>query len=236
MKKILSSFFVTLFFVSIGSIHNLQAAIKGASQSAGSSEGGVFQSSGQSNAPEGTPTWEIQEIERRMEEYDTSPGISAAQKQRNRQIKREILNGTFDLRELSRLALDKHWNNISAAEQSNFVSLMTSLLETKAIFSKEQSKTQGKSYQISYKGDKYSENKSRARSLTEIYVPKENITLGIEYKLKKNGKNWHVFDIIVDNASLVENYRYQFNNIITKYSYQELVSRMRKKLQELKAG
>lgn len=213
----------------------LQAAVKGAKPSEATG-GGVLQSTGQTNAPEGTPTWEIQEIERMMEEYDTSPNISAAQKERNREIKRKILNGTFDLRELSRLALDKHWNSISSGEQSNFVSLMTSLLETKAVFSKEQSKTQGKSYRISYKGDKYYENKQRARTVTQIYVPKDNITLDIEYKLKKNGNKWKVFDVIVDNASLVENYRYQFNNIITKHSYAELVSRMRKKLNELRAN
>lgn len=212
-----------------------QAAVKGAKEES-TSGSGVLQSTGQVNAPKGTPTWEIQEIERKLEEYDTSPGISAAQKAKNRELKREILNGAFDLRELSRQALDKHWNNISAAERSNFVSLMTSLLETKAIFSKEQSKTKGKSYTISYKGDQYFDKKARAKTMTEIYIPKENVRIDIVYQLKNSGNKWKVFDIVVDNASLVENYRYQFNNIITKHGYPELVSRMRKKLGEIRAS
>lgn len=210
-------------------------AVKGAQSSASPSKGEVLQAKGQVNAPQGTPTWEIQEIERKLEAYDTSPNLSAAQKAKNRKLKREILSGAFDLRELSRLALDKHWSGISSGEQSSFVNLMQSLLETKAIFSKEQSKTQGKSYTVSYKGDKFYDKDSRARTLTQIYIPKENVTIDIEYKLKKKGRKWMVFDIVVDNASLVENYRYQFNNIITKHGYPELVSRMRKKLSELQS-
>lgn len=233
LKKILLTATILTLGMSVGL--ESQAAVKGADQKSPSGSG-VLQSTGQVNAPKGTPTWEIQEIERKLEEYDTSPGISAAQKAKNRKLKREILNGAFDLRELSRQALDKHWNNISAAERSNFVSLMTSLLETKAIFSKEQSKTKGKSYTISYKGDQYFDKKNRAKTMTEIYIPKENVRIDIVYQLKNNGNKWKVFDIVVDNASLVENYRYQFNNIITKHGYPELVSRMRKKLNEIRSS
>jgi phospholipid transport system substrate-binding protein len=42
-----------------------------------------------------------------------------------------------------------------------------------------------------------------------------------------------VYDVIVDDASLVDNYRYQFDTIITKSGYPELVQRMKKKLTEL---
>jgi phospholipid transport system substrate-binding protein len=230
LEKILLT--LTILTFGLGFSPGIQAAVKGAKQESQSGSG-VLQSTGQVNAPKGTPTWEIQEIERKLEEYDTSPNISAAQKTKNRKLKRDILNGAFDLRELSRQALDKHWNNISAAERSSFVALMTSLLETKAIFSKEQSKTKGKSYRISYKGDQYFDNKRRAKTLTEIYIPKENVRIDIVYQLKNDGSKWKVFDIVVDNASLVENYRYQFNNIITKHGYPELVSRMRKKLNEI---
>lgn len=233
MKKIHLIQLSLLILLNLLFLNSAASAVKGAQPSGSSSQAEVLQTKGQVSAPQGTPTWEIQEIERKLEEYDTSPNLSAAQKAKNRKLKREILSGAFDLRELSRLALDKHWSSISSGEQSSFVNLMQSLLETKAIFSKEQSKTQGKTYTVSYKGDKFYDKDSRAKTLTQIYIPKENVTIDIEYKLKKKGNKWMVFDIVVDNASLVENYRYQFNNIITKHGYSELVSRMRKKLSEL---
>ncbi len=231
--------FVLLFFGAIGltlcsGLRFAQGAVKGGGASQQNASATTLQAKGQVNAPRGTPTFEIQEIERKLESYDTSKEASAAQKEENRRIKREILNGAFDLRELSQLALDKHWSGLSASEQDRFVGLMTDLLETKAIFSKEHSKTQGNSYTVNYKGDRFQKDKSVALTLTEIYVPKENVTLDIQYRLKKAGGGWKVFDVIVDNASLVENYRYQFDSIISKHGYSELVSRMQKKLQELR--
>lgn len=211
----------------------LFAAVKGAPKPEVST-GEVIQAKGQVHAPKGTPTYEIQEIERKMEEYNTSKNLTPEQRANNQRIKREILNGAFDLRELSRLALDKHWNQISPEEQNNFVNLMTDLLETKAIFSKEQSKTKGKSYTITYQGDKYLDGKSKAKALTQIYVPGENVSLAIVYSLKKEASGrWKIFDVVVDDASLVDNYRYQFDTIISKNGYSELVRRMKKKLTEM---
>ena len=206
------------------------AAVKGAPQNGERPS----QPNGQVNAPQGTPTREIQEIEVKMDAFKTGSDISAADRANNAQIKREILTGTFDLRELSRLALDKHWGGLSAAEQSNFVSLMTDLLETKAIFSKEQTKTRGKPYTVQYLGDTYLNEKTRAKTRTKVTVPKEKVKVDIEYKLKKDPGGWKVFDIIVDDASLVDNYRYQFDSIISKNGYGELVRRMQNKLKELK--
>lgn len=194
----------------------------------------VLQSNGQVNAPQGTPTREIQDIEVKMDAYKTGADLSAEDKANNAKIKRDIITGTFDLRELCRLALDKHWGGLSAAEQNNFVALMTDLLETKALFSKEQTKTRGKAYTVQYLGDTYLNEKTRARSRTKVIVPKENVKVDIEYKMKKDPGGWKIFDVVVDDASLVENYRYQFDAIISKNGYGELVRRMQNKLKELK--
>ncbi len=212
---------------------NAQAAVKGATPPSGGDQ--VLQSKGQVNAPEGTPTREIQDIETKMDAYNTSGNLTPEQKANNAKIKRDILTGTFDLKELCKLALDKHWNEISAAEQTNFVSLMTELLETKAIFSKEQTKTKGKAYSVQYLGDTYLNDKTRARSRTKVVVPKENVKVDIEYKLKKDPDGWKIFDVVVDDASLVDNYRYQFDAIISKNGYNELVRRMQNKLKEMKS-
>lgn len=186
------------------------------------------------DAPAGTPTRAIQDLETKMEGYKTGVGLTAAEKEKNIQLKREALNGTFDLRELCRLALDKNWAPLSAEQQNDFVALMTQLLEKKGILSKEQSKTSGKKYFVKYLGDTYLDpQKTKARTRTQINVPKENVEVSIDYKLIKKGNDWKIFDVIVDDASLVDNYKYQFNNIIAKHGYPELVSRMKKKLSDM---
>jgi len=211
---------------------NVSAAVKGAPQSGGNA---AVQPAGQVNAPQGTPTREIQDIEVKMDAYKTGADATAEEKANNVKIKREILTGTFDLRELCKLALDKHWNELSAGEQSNFVALMTDLLETKAIFSKEQTKARGKAYTVQYLGDTYMNDRTRAKTRTKVVVPKENVKVDIEYKLKKDTSGWKIYDVVVDDASLVDNYRYQFDSIISKNGYAELVRRMQNKLKEMKS-
>ncbi|GEM_PF-5069715 len=185
-------------------------------------------------ATAGTPTRAIQELENKTDSYKTSEKLSAEDRNYNAKLKHEIITGTFNIQELCRLSLDQHWAKLSPGQQSEFVSLMIQLLEKKAILSKEQSKTKGQQYFVKYLGDTYLDpQKTRAKTKTLIQIPKEQLRIAINYKLIKVGKQWKVFDVIVDDASLLDNYKYQFNSIITKYGYPELVTRIRKKLSEI---
>jgi len=42
-------------------------------------------------------------------------------------------------------------------------------------------------------------------------------------------KDWKVYDVVIENISLVNNYRSQFNRLISKSSYEELVRTMKDK-------
>jgi phospholipid transport system substrate-binding protein len=50
------------------------------------------------------------------------------------------------------------------------------------------------------------------------------------------GGDWKVYDIVIEGISLVNNYRTQFNTIITKDSYAGLVKQMRLKRDQENAG
>ncbi len=189
---------------------------------------------------EGTPTRAIQDLDNKLDDFKTKEkgkSLSKEDEEFNRNLKREIIHGTFDIRELARLSLGKHWEPLTEAQRDEFVTILTDLLEVRALFSKEQSAAKSKSggkYYVIYRGDKpIAEGKSFVQ--TKVTVPSENITININYRLKKKGSEWMIYDIIVDESSLVDNYKYQFNSIITKSGYADLVNRMNKKLTELKA-
>ncbi len=180
------------------------------------------------------PLDSIKELDRKVEAYKTGPHVTPEDLEANKKLKQQIIRGTFDIYELCKLALDVHWNEISADQQSSFSSLMTSLLEKKAILSKEQVKGSAKPYRVVYKEEKFlNSEKSQAMVATKLFVPSEKIDLNINYKLLLSPRGWQIFDVIVDEASLVENYKFQFDTIIRKYSFQELVARMEKKLKEM---
>ena len=54
----------------------------------------------------------------------------------------------------------------------------------------------------------------------------------INYKLHRVGADWRVYDVVVENVSLVNNYRSQFNRILTSSTYGELISRIKTKLSD----
>jgi phospholipid transport system substrate-binding protein len=189
-------------------------------------------------APEGTPTRAIQDLDDKLDDYKTGTALTPEDREFNRNLKREILYGTFDIRELSQLALSKHWNERTPQEQDYFVQVLTDLLENRAILSKEQGQKKAKTeniYTITYKGDKYlNAEKTRVLTRTSVYVKSEDIRVELDYKLKKVDNIWRAYDVIVDNASLLDNYKYQFDSIIKKNGYPDLIKRMENKLTSLK--
>ena len=44
---------------------------------------------------------------------------------------------------------------------------------------------------------------------------------------------WKIYDVVVEDISLVNNYRSQFNRIVANSSYEELVRRMKEKQLEI---
>ena len=54
----------------------------------------------------------------------------------------------------------------------------------------------------------------------------------MEYKLLYKGDRWLVYDVITDEQSMLENYRAEFNKIISKESFDALLKRMKKRLEK----
>ncbi|MBI4411078.1 MAG: ABC transporter substrate-binding protein [Deltaproteobacteria bacterium] len=180
------------------------------------------------------PMESIKDLDLKIESYKTGSNLTQAEVEANRKLKQDIIRGTFDLYELCKLALDLHWNEITDKDQRYFTDLMTSLLEKKAIFSKEQVKGAEKAYRIVYKQEKFLDaEKKKSLVTTKITIPSKKIDLDLNYKLILGPRGWNIFDVIVDDASLVENYKFQFDAIIKKSGYPELVKRMENKLKEM---
>jgi hypothetical protein len=51
----------------------------------------------------------------------------------------------------------------------------------------------------------------------------------VNYKLRQAGSDWKVYDVVIENISIVNNYRSQFNRVITRSSFEDLFRRMKDK-------
>jgi phospholipid transport system substrate-binding protein len=51
----------------------------------------------------------------------------------------------------------------------------------------------------------------------------------INYKVQLSGSEWRVYDVVVANISMVNNFRSQFTRVIANSSYEELIRRLKSK-------
>ena len=58
---------------------------------------------------------------------------------------------------------------------------------------------------------------------------KQGSQLDVDYRMQQRGPagRWLVYDVLIEGVSLVDNYRNQFNSVIQRSSYQELVRRLK---------
>ena len=56
----------------------------------------------------------------------------------------------------------------------------------------------------------------------------------IDYHLLKRGERWRVYDVSIEGVSLIANYRTQFNSVIRTSSYDQLLRKMRSRVEEMR--
>jgi phospholipid transport system substrate-binding protein len=142
-------------------------------------------------------------------------------KERREQLK-QILFARFDFTEMGKRALGANWRRRTPKEQEEFVRLFTELLE-RAYADVIESYTDEKIVYISERLDG-----SYADVNSKILTGKGE-EFSINYKAHLINGEWRVYDVIVENISMVNNFRSQFNRVIANSSYEELIRRLRDK-------
>jgi len=66
-------------------------------------------------------------------------------------------------------------------------------------------------------------------------VVKRDANVEVVYQLLRRDGTWQVYDVVIEGVSLVNNYRTQFNNIISRESYEALVKKLKLKLEQEQA-
>ena len=135
---------------------------------------------------------------------------------------REALAAIFDYEEMAKRALGSHWRQRTPAEQEEFVKLFQDFLER--VYSEKMFLYAGEKVRF---GREVIDNEFAQVESKIIQLKGEEIA--VIYKLRQVNGQWKVYDAIVENISIVNNYRSQFDRVISSSSYEELVKRLREK-------
>lgn len=136
----------------------------------------------------------------------------------------------FDFGEFSLRTVGARWKTFTPAQQKSFSEAFANLLIPTYV-----NKIDGyNGEQIIYLGEVSSSDGSKVEIRTEVAL-KDGRKIPVFYRmLQKNGK-WWVYDVLVENLSLVKNYRTQFQDILGTGTPDELIKRINDKAREVRA-
>ena len=137
---------------------------------------------------------------------------------------RTISDRLFDFGTLSKFTLGRDWKKLAPDQQKEFVVLYRRLLESVYM-----------GRLLEYKDEKvvFLKEKKLADKRTEVQsqIVTDTKEIPINYRLILRDGQWKVYDLIIENVSLVKNYRSQFGSILKKKSPDELLEILREKTQ-----
>lgn len=150
-----------------------------------------------------------------------------------RQKLRQAVYQRFGFEEMARRALGRHWRDLSADQQQEFVGLFSDLLERSYVGKIESA---GAGSKVEYTRETADED--GFASVLSVITSRLDSQIEVEYRLlQRNGNTpWEVYDVVIEGVSLINNYRSQFNNIIHRTSYDGLVNQLRLKQEQEEAA
>ncbi len=158
----------------------------------------------------------IERVVQAVQDYDA--GHPDGAEKRRSEIRR-VAGRLFDFQEMARRTLARHWTERTPGEREEFVSLFRDLLERSYIARLENYSGE----QIIYLGETVDGEYATVRSK----VIGRGSEMALAYRLHLVNQRWAVYDVLVEGVSFVGNYRSQFNRIISKGSYEDLVRKLK---------
>ncbi|HTY80434.1 MAG TPA: ABC transporter substrate-binding protein [Candidatus Bathyarchaeia archaeon] len=171
----------------------------------------------------GAPTEQLRSYTDQILKVLENQSLSLPEK---REAVRKLASEAFDTMETAQRVLGQHWQQRTPAEREDFAKLFANLLEQTYISRIDEYGGE----KLTYVSEQVTGDKAvvRARILTT-----KGTEVPVESRLTLKGERWLTYDILIENLSLISNYRSQFDRIIRSSGYAELVKRLQARVDAL---
>ena len=156
---------------------------------------------------------------------------SSLQNQERLEQLEALLLPHVDATEFARRCLGRHWPDLDEAQRQEFTALFIELVK----------KAYGgmlnrypANVHITFEQERVED--TYAEVATRIFAPIREDPFDVRYRLHKTSERWLIYDVVLENVSMVRNYRAQFNRILNKSSFADLLARLKQKIQETAAN
>jgi len=178
----------------------------------------------------GAPREQVQSAIEKVTAILNDPNLkSDAKKSERIERLRQVIFPKFDFAEMAKRSLGSNWQRRTPEEQQEFVKLFRELIENSYVENID-----------SYNGEKVNivgekQEKDFAQVNTKI-VNNKGEEFAVDYRLLQSSGDWKIYDVVIENISIVNNYRSQFNRVIVKSSFEDLLQKLRDKQFAAPAG
>jgi len=142
-------------------------------------------------------------------------------------IKTEVTKA-FDATAMAQSVLSTNWRNATKEQQEEFRDLLLDTIENSYIDRLKEYTNES----VDFRG----ESVNGDRATVESIVMLQSGGVPVNYKLRQRQNLWYVYDVEVENVSMVSSYRDTYRDIVRRSGMDGLLAQMRTKLEELKAG
>ena len=137
---------------------------------------------------------------------------------------RSSLQQIFYYRAMSQRTLATNWRKASPAEKASFVKLFSTLLEN-TYMGKIEAYTDER---VEYVGEKIKGKKA----IVDTLIVTGSVNIPISYKTVLKDEKWLIYDVVVEEVSLISNYRSSYKAIVKKEGMDGLLSKMEQKIKQ----
>ncbi len=159
--------------------------------------------------------------------------MSASTDEEMREDVRKVLEEVVDFPEFGKLCLGRHWSELKGPQREAYLAAFKTLLQNNYLrrFKRGQEFTVkvNEKPRMNREGD-------RAEVSTHLHTTGDDLTVEVDYRFYRVPSGWKIYDIVVDEVSMMRNYRRSFTRVYTRDGFDELLGRMQKRAREIEAG
>ncbi len=142
----------------------------------------------------------------------------------------EIAYARFDWDRMSRLVLARNWSKLTPEQQQEFIKEFKRHLSL--TYGERLSEYSGEAVKI---GGERKETNGDVTVMTTL-AGGSSQGVAIDYRMRPNGDSWLVLDVIIENISLIQNFRAQIQEIVSSKGPAEVINLLKKKNAERDAA
>jgi len=154
-------------------------------------------------------------------------GLKKTPKLRREKL-RKTIGFRFNYNQMVRRSLARNYKNRTNKEREEFTGLFKKLLENSYASKIENYRDETINYVDEKVKGKY--------ALVKTEIVRKNGIIDVDYKMINENGRWTVYDFVIEEVSLIRNYRSQFSKIIKTESYGALVAKLTKKIKDLESN